>query len=188
MKDISSQSHRRHRVHGLVRGTDDLVPAVIWIIDSPASPPRAPMAGCNRASDCRMDCSSTHQGIRLEADTTIPHSRSGWGLWRRFDPPSSCDGHPGSSSRTAITMAKLDIPRGSSARSDGTALIMSWCSTSGTFATCWDRTKNITMTLAHTYRSTRMHQRCALFRPLAASWPTRISEGCTINTSGFDFR
>jgi hypothetical protein len=27
-----------------------------------------------------------------------------------------------------------------------------------------------------------------LFRPLAASCPTRTSEICTINTSGFDFR
>jgi hypothetical protein len=47
---------------------------------------------------------------------------------------------------------KMDIQRGSSARSDGTALIMSWCSESGTFAICWDRTKDITMTLAHIYR------------------------------------
>ena len=32
------------------------------------------------------------------------------------------------------------------------ALIMSWCSASGTFGTCWDHTKDITMTLARTYR------------------------------------
>jgi hypothetical protein len=31
-------------------------------------------------------------------------------------------------------------------------LIMSWFSASDTFATCWDRTKDITMTLARTYR------------------------------------
>jgi hypothetical protein len=35
---------------------------------------------------------------------------------------------------------KMDIQRGSSARSEETALIMSSCSESGTFATCWDRT------------------------------------------------
>ena len=44
--------------------------------------------------------------IRLGADTTIPHSRSRWGLWRRLDQAASCDGHPGSADRTAITMAK----------------------------------------------------------------------------------
>ena len=33
-----------------------------------------------------------------------------------------------------------------------------------------------------------LHQRRVLFRPLAASWPTRTSEVCTINTFEFDFR
>jgi hypothetical protein len=47
---------------------------------------------------------------------------------------------------------KMDIRRGSSARSDGSALIMSWCSASSTSASCWDRTKDITMARAHTYR------------------------------------
>jgi hypothetical protein len=32
------------------------------------------------------------------------------------------------------------------------ALITSWCSASGTFATFWYRTNDITMTLARTYR------------------------------------
>jgi hypothetical protein len=44
------------------------------------------------------------------------------------------------------------IRRGSPVRSDGNALIMSWCSASGTFAICWDRTNGTTMMLAHTYR------------------------------------
>ena len=47
---------------------------------------------------------------------------------------------------------KMDIRRGSSARSDGSALTMSWCSASSTSASCWDRTKDITMTRARTYR------------------------------------
>jgi hypothetical protein len=64
------------------------------------------MAGCNRASECRMNRSSAHRGVRLGAGTTVHHSRSGWGIWRRFDPAASCDGHPGSADRTAITMAK----------------------------------------------------------------------------------
>ena len=29
---------------------------------------------------------------------------------------------------------------------------------------------------------------CVQFRRLAASWPSRTSEVCTINTFGFDFR
>jgi len=33
-----------------------------------------------------------------------------------------------------------------------------------------------------------MGQHRVLFRPLAASWPTHISEVYTFNTSGFDFR
>ena len=54
---------------------------LIWIFDSPASPPRDRVARCDRASDCRMDRSPTHGSIRLGTDTTIHHSRSGWGLW-----------------------------------------------------------------------------------------------------------
>ena len=47
---------------------------------------------------------------------------------------------------------RTDMRRGSSGRSDGIALTMSLSSASGIFATCWDRTKNITMMLARTYR------------------------------------
>jgi hypothetical protein len=47
---------------------------------------------------------------------------------------------------------KMDIRRGSSARSDGSALTKSWCSASSTSASCWDRAEDITMTRAHTYR------------------------------------
>jgi hypothetical protein len=47
---------------------------------------------------------------------------------------------------------KMDIPRGSSARSDGSASIMSWCSASSTSANCWDGTNDVTMTRARTYR------------------------------------
>jgi len=36
--------------------------------------------------------------------------------------------------------------------------------------------------------NTRMHQCRVQFSRLAASWPSRTSEVCTINTSGFDFR
>jgi hypothetical protein len=47
---------------------------------------------------------------------------------------------------------KMDIQSGSLARSAEIALITSWCSASGIFATCWDRTNDITMTPARTYR------------------------------------
>jgi hypothetical protein len=47
---------------------------------------------------------------------------------------------------------RTDTRRGSSVRSVGIALTMSLCSASGTFATCLDCTKDITMTLARTYR------------------------------------
>jgi transposase InsO family protein len=71
MEDLRSQPLRWHRVDGFVCRSHHLVPAVIWIIDSSASPPRAPVARCNRAPDCRMDCPSAHRGIRLGAHTTI---------------------------------------------------------------------------------------------------------------------
>jgi hypothetical protein len=57
----------------------------------------------------------------------------------------------------------------------------------GTFATCWDLIKDIKMT-PHAPIQNKDHQRRVPVRPLAASWPTRTSEACTINTSGFDFR
>src|SRR5262249_3580606 len=55
------------------------------------------------------------------------------------------------------------------------------CWASGTFATgSYQRYYND----ARTHLSLkRMHQRRVLFRPLAASWPTRISEVCTINSN-----
>jgi hypothetical protein len=65
---------------------------------------------------------------------------------------------------------------------------MSRCSANGAFATCFNRTKDFTMPLVRAYRWTKMHQRCVLFRPLAASWPIRTSEVCAINTFDFDFR
>jgi hypothetical protein len=45
MEDLSSQSRRRHRVDGFVGGPHDLVSAALWIVDSPASPPRDRVTG-----------------------------------------------------------------------------------------------------------------------------------------------
>jgi hypothetical protein len=47
---------------------------------------------------------------------------------------------------------KTDMRRGSSARSGGTALIMSLCSASAVFAMCFDLTQNITIKFERTYR------------------------------------
>jgi hypothetical protein len=47
------------------------------------------------------------------------HSRSGWSLWRRLDPASSCDGNPGIGRLHRDHHGEMDIRRGSSARSDG---------------------------------------------------------------------
>src|SRR4051794_22594665 len=74
---------------------------------------------------------------------------------------------------------KTHMRRGSSAQSDGTVLITSWCSANGTFANCWDPTKDITTKLARTFLSARMRQNRALFRQSATSYPSRISEDCT---------
>jgi hypothetical protein len=47
---------------------------------------------------------------------------------------------------------QMDVRRGSSPRFDGSALTMSWYSANSTSASCWGRTKDITMTRARTYR------------------------------------
>ena len=62
--------------------------------------------GVTAHPSAEMDRPSAHRGICLGTGTAIHHLRSGWDLWRLFDPASSCDGHTGSADRTAITMAK----------------------------------------------------------------------------------
>src|SRR5258706_13640257 len=64
------------------------------------------MAGCNRASERRMDCPPTDRGIRMATGAAIHHSRSGLRLWRCLPPPASSDGHTRSTDRTTITMAE----------------------------------------------------------------------------------
>ena len=39
MEDLSLQPHRRHRVDGFVRGTNNLISPVVWISDPAAFPP-----------------------------------------------------------------------------------------------------------------------------------------------------
>ena len=134
-----------------------------------------------------MDCSSAHRGIRLGTNAAIYRSRSGRHLWRRCQTATAYDGHQTDRSQRNH-LGKMDTRRGSSVRSDGTALITSWYLASDTFATCWDCTKDITMTFARTCRSTKIPQCHVQFRPLAASCPIPTSEVCTISTYGFDLR
>jgi len=59
---------------------------------------------------------------------------------------------------------------------------------SGIFATCLNRIRAITTKLERTYHWTKMRLLHERSRLLAPSLPSRSSEDCTINTSGFDFR
>src|SRR6266478_5402949 len=59
LEDLSAQSRRRHCVDGFVRSPDDLVSAVVWTSDPAAFPPRACVAGCDRAPERPLDCPPT---------------------------------------------------------------------------------------------------------------------------------
>src|SRR5262249_48460453 len=82
LEDLSAQSRGWNRVDGFVRSPDDLVPAVIWISDLAAFPPRASVPGCDRTPERPLDCPSTDRSLRLATDATIYRSRSGLRLWR----------------------------------------------------------------------------------------------------------
>src|SRR5258707_4498959 len=49
MEDFPSQSRRRHRVDGPIRGSDDLIPAALWAADTASRSPPNPVAGSDRA-------------------------------------------------------------------------------------------------------------------------------------------
>ena len=91
----------------------------------------------------------------LAGSLTIGHRQDALSLLNiRFDPSSGgFEQWASGIGRSRLDPhGKMDIRRALSVRFDGTVLIMSWCLASGTFATCWDRTKDITMTLALTCR------------------------------------
>jgi hypothetical protein len=48
-KTFSSQSRRRHRVDGLVRGSDNLIPTALRVADIASRSPPNPLAGSDRA-------------------------------------------------------------------------------------------------------------------------------------------
>src|SRR5438034_6930688 len=70
------QSCRRYCVDGFIRSPDDLVSAVVWISDLAEFLPSASVAGCDRAPERPLDCSSTDRSLRLATDATIYRSRS----------------------------------------------------------------------------------------------------------------
>src|ERR1700737_3575293 len=49
VEDVPSQSRRRHRVDGPIRGSDDLIPTALWAADTASRSPPNPVAGSDRA-------------------------------------------------------------------------------------------------------------------------------------------
>ena len=64
------------------------------------------MGGCHRASHRRMDCSTTHRGMRLGAGPTVPHPRSRPRIWHggHAAPPDAR--HQRSTDLAALALAK----------------------------------------------------------------------------------
>src|SRR5258705_9583517 len=48
VEDFPSQSRRRHRVDGPIRGSDDLIPTALWVADTASRSPPNPVAGSDR--------------------------------------------------------------------------------------------------------------------------------------------
>jgi hypothetical protein len=67
LEDLPLQSCRRHRVDGFGPSPHGLFPAPVRRPPDPAAPStQASVAGCNRASERRMACSTTDRGIGLQ--------------------------------------------------------------------------------------------------------------------------
>src|SRR5215204_542991 len=106
MEDVSSQSCRRHRGDGPVRGANHLVPVVIWPVDHGAQPKTDPVAWRYRASNRRVDRQSTHGGMRLGAPTRLSDPRPGCLLRQRVHPPPPLSRHSRSPDIATLTLAK----------------------------------------------------------------------------------
>src|SRR5438552_1131380 len=81
LEDLPSQSRRRYRIDGHVRGTDDFISAAIRASDPAACSAGAPVAGGDHPSERPMDRAATERSLRMEASAAIPHSRSRCRLW-----------------------------------------------------------------------------------------------------------
>src|SRR5215204_5694955 len=106
MEDVSSQSCRRHRGDGPVRGANRLVPVVIWPLDHGAWPETDPVAWRYRASNRRVDRQPTHTGIRLGPTAELPDPRPGCLLRQRVHPPPFISWPSRSPDIVTLTLAK----------------------------------------------------------------------------------
>lgn len=123
LEDIPSQSCGWDRCDGYVRGSNDLVPPSLWLVDPAAQSARDPVAWSYRTSDCGMDRQSTWRGLRLGTNSSISDPGSGWRLRRSLPPATSITGYSRSTNIAALTLAKTDTLNDSSAQSDGNVLI-----------------------------------------------------------------
>jgi len=123
LEDIPSQSCGWDRCDGYVRGSNDLVPPSLWLVNPAARSARDPVAWSYRTSDCGMDRRSICRGLRLGTNSSISDPGSGWRLRRSLPPATSITGYSRSTNIAALTLAKTDTLNDSSAQSDGNVLI-----------------------------------------------------------------
>src|SRR6266852_1810020 len=62
-EDIPSQSRRRHRVDGPIRGSDNLIPTALRAAATASRSPPNPVVGGDCAPNGRMDFAPTHRGL-----------------------------------------------------------------------------------------------------------------------------
>src|SRR5262245_56475437 len=100
----------RNHADGIASMDLFLVPTISFRFVRIANPAtqssQASVAGCNRASERRMDCPAIDRGMRVATGTPIYHSRPGSRLRRCLCPTASSDGHTRSTNRTTLTMAE----------------------------------------------------------------------------------
>jgi hypothetical protein len=72
MEDIPSQPCGWHCRNRPLRRANNLVPAALWIADHEPRPAADPVVWGDRASDRRMDRQSTHSGLWLGANSSLP--------------------------------------------------------------------------------------------------------------------
>src|ERR1700730_11463604 len=106
MEDVPSQSCRRHRRDGPVRGADSLVPAALRLADHGAWPAATAVVRRYCASNGRMDRQSAHRGLRLGANPSIPDPGSRRCIRSDIYPPRSIDRHSRPPDVATFTLAK----------------------------------------------------------------------------------
>src|SRR6266478_6203447 len=74
VEDIPSQSRRRRRVDGPVRGSDNLIPTALRVADTASRSPPNPVVGGDCAPNGGMDFAPAHRGLWLESSAAIHHS------------------------------------------------------------------------------------------------------------------